>query len=141
MSRVHIALNTDKLDESIEFYSQLFDTQPAKVRDDWAKFDLADPALNLTLNRSADAASGNQISHLGVEVKDADTVARMDKYLQEQGLKTLVEDDVTCCYAVQDKTWVADPNGHAWEFFYVKGDAEDSGESARAQHAPSGGCC
>ncbi len=140
MSRIHIALNTDKLDESIAFYSQLFNTQPAKVREGWAKFDLADPALNLTLNFSKETASGNQISHLGVEVQDAETVARIDKQLQEHGLKTLVEDDVTCCYAVQDKTWVSDPNGHAWEFFYVKGDADDSGESARAQHAP-GGCC
>lgn len=136
MSRVHIALNTDKLEASIAFYSKLFDTAPAKVRPDWAKFDLADPAVNLTLNRSNEAAQGNQISHLGVEVQDAETAARMDSYSQEQGLKTLVEDDVTCCYAVQDKTWVSDPNGHAWEFFFVKEDAQESGLESQAEKAP-----
>ncbi len=140
MSRIHIALNTDRFEESLDFYSKLFEVQPAKVREDWAKFDLADPALNLTLNRSSEAPGGRQISHLGVEVADAETVATIDRRLQEQGLKTLVEDDVTCCYAVQDKTWVQDPNGHSWEFFFVKEDADDSGESARAQHAPVA-CC
>jgi hypothetical protein len=27
--------------------------------------------------------------------------------------------NTTCCYAVQDKTWVNDPDGNAWEAFVV----------------------
>ena len=123
MSRVHLALNTNRFEESLEFYSKLFDQAPAKVREDWAKFDLAEPALNLTLNRSDKTVHHGHISHLGVEVADADTVTAMDRRLQQAGLATLPEEDVTCCYARQDKTWVTDPNGHAWEFFYVKEDA------------------
>ena len=139
MSRIHIALNTNHFEESVEFYGKLFGRQPAKVRDNWAKFDLEDPALNLTLNRSQQVIGKGQVSHLGVEVEDAEKVAAMDRRLRQLGLVTLPEDDVTCCYARQDKTWVTDPNGHAWEFFHVKADAEESGFEAGAEHSPA--CC
>ena len=139
MSRIHIALNTHRFEESLEFYRKLFDAEPAKLRGDWAKFDIIDPALNLTLNRVVTAPQRGEISHLGIEVEDADTVTRMDQRLANTGLLTLPEEDVTCCYARQDKTWVTDPNGHAWEFFFVKADAEDSGAETGAQQAP--GCC
>lgn len=139
MSRIHIALNTNHFDDSVEFYSKLFGQPPAKLREGWAKFDLADPALNLTLNTTAEPVQPGQISHLGVEVKDSATVAAMDERLQQLGLKTIPEENTTCCYAVQDKTWVTDPNGHAWEFFHVKADAEDSGTETGAAHAPA--CC
>ena len=72
MSRIHIALNTSRFDESLAFYSKLFDTAPAKVRDNWAKFDLQEPALNFTLNRSAKEPGQGEISHLGIEVDDSD---------------------------------------------------------------------
>ena len=139
MSRIHIALNTDRFDESIAFYSKLFGQGPAKQRESWVKFDIADPALNLTLNRSDEPVAGSQISHLGIEVEDSATVASMDSRLQELGLVTTPETDTTCCYALQDKTWVTDPNGHAWEFFYVKQDADESGAESDAVLAPS--CC
>ena len=140
MSRIHIALNTSRFDESLAFYSKLFDTAPAKVRDNWAKFDLQEPALNFTLNRSAKEPGQGEISHLGIEVEDSDAVARIDRRLRDIGLKTLVEDEVTCCYAVQDKTWVQDPDGHSWEFFFVRQDAEEGGEKDKVQHA-AGACC
>lgn len=139
MSRIHVALNTNRFEESLEFYGKLFGQEPAKLRQDWAKFDLADPPLNLTLNRSDKTVHHGHISHMGIEVEDAETVAAMDKRLQELGLTTLPEEDVTCCYARQDKTWVTDPNGHAWEFFYVKEDTEESGFETQAENAP--GCC
>lgn len=120
MSRIHLALNTHRLEESIAFYSVLFEAEPAKVKPEWAKFDLQEPAVNLTLNRVAEAPTGSDISHLGIELQDSASVAAVDQRLREQGLETLVEEDVTCCYARQDKTWVKDPNGHGWEFFFVK---------------------
>ena len=142
MSRIHIALNTHRFEESVDFYSTLFGQGPAKLRENWAKFDLQDPALNLTLNRSGEPVTVGDINHLGIEVEDAASVARIDSTLKESGLRTLVEDNVTCCYAVQDKTWVQDPNGHSWEFFYVKGDAaeaRDPGASKPPQNAPAAG--
>ena len=140
MSRAHIALNTTRFEESVEFYSKLFGEKPAKVRENWAKFDLKNPSLNLTLNRSQKDIEHGHISHMGIEVEDAETVAAMDKRLKDLGLVTAPEDNVTCCYAVQDKTWVTDPNGHAWEFFYVKENAEQAGEPDDVMHAP-GACC
>ena len=123
MSRIHLALNTNRFEESIQFYSQLFGEEPAKRRENWVKFDIADPAVNLTLNRNENTVHHGHINHLGIEVKDAATVAAMDERLRSLGLETTPETDVTCCYARQDKTWVTDPDGHAWEFFYVKADA------------------
>ena len=120
MSRFHLALNTNHFEESIQFYSKLFGREPVKVKPDWAKFDLQEPALNLTLNRRREPLARGDISHLGIEVEDSATVTAMDKRMQALGLKTLAEDNVTCCYALQDKTWVQDPNGHSWEFFFVK---------------------
>ncbi len=139
MSRIHIALNTHRFEDSIAFYSTLFGQAPAKQRENWAKFDIANPALNLTLNRTAEEPQAGSISHLGVEVEDAEAVKAVNERLIAAGLATAPEENVTCCYAVQDKTWVADPNGHAWEFFYVKEDADVSGAETAAQHAPS--CC
>ncbi len=123
MNRIHLALNTNRFEESVDFYSKLFGRDPAKLKEDWAKFDIEEPALNLTLNRSNKTVHHGHISHLGIEVGDSAAVAAIDKRLRELGLGTLPEEDVTCCYARQDKTWVTDPNGHAWEFFYVKEDA------------------
>ena len=139
MSRIHVALNTNRFEESVAFYGKLFGQPPAKVRDGWAKFDLENPALNLTLNRTEKTVNAGQISHMGVEVEDSDSVAAMDRRLQELGLITRPEDDITCCYARQDKTWVTDPNGHAWEFFYVKEDADEGGVESGAQNTPA--CC
>ena len=123
MSRLHVALNTNRFEESVEFYSKLFGSDPAKLRQDWAKFDLREPALNLTLNRSDKTIHHGDINHLGIEVNDSEAVLAMDQRLRDLGLSTLPENDVTCCYARQDKTWVQDPNGNSWEFFYVKADA------------------
>lgn len=123
MSRIHVALNTNRFEESLEFYGKLFGEQAAKVRQDWAKFDLVDPPVNLTLNRSDKTVEHGHISHMGVEVEDSATVTAMEERLQALGLVTLPEKDVSCCYARQDKTWVTDPSGHAWEFFYVIEDA------------------
>lgn len=123
MNRIHIALNTNRFEESVEFYSKLFGQQPAKRRENWAKFDLSDPALNLTLNRDDKTVHHGHINHMGIEVEDSATVAAMDQRLKQLGLETIPEKDTTCCYALQDKTWVTDPNGHAWEFFHVRADA------------------
>jgi len=139
MSRIHLALNTNRFEESVEFYGKLFGQEPAKLKPDWAKFDIADPAVNLTLTRSDTTVHHGDISHLGIEVADSATVAAMDKRLRDLGLVTAPQEDVTCCYARQDKTWVTDPNGHAWEFFYVKADAEERDTATPAASVAS--CC
>lgn len=49
MSRVQLALRVPDLPASIAFYSKLFGTEPAKLRDGYANFAIADPPLKLVL--------------------------------------------------------------------------------------------
>ena len=122
MSRLQLALNVSDLDSAIDFYSKLFDTPPAKVRPGYANFAVAQPPLKLVLIENAGAPG--TLNHLGVEVESPDEVAAAQRRLTEQGLPTTVEDQVSCCYAVQDKVWVDSPDGSPWEIYTVLADAE-----------------
>ncbi len=122
MSRVQLALNVSDLDEAVAFYSKLFDTSPVKVRPGYANFVVADPPLKLVLVEHPDAP--DTLNHLGVEVDGAEEVAAAQRRLAARGLATTVEDQVSCCYAVQDKVWVHSPDGSPWEIYTVLADAE-----------------
>lgn len=121
MSRVQLALNVTDVDAAVDFYSKLFRTGPAKRRPGYANFAIDEPALKLVL---IEARTGGTLNHLGVEVPSTDEVAAATSRLSAEGLGTTVEDDVTCCYAVQDKVWVSDPDGAPWEVYTVLADAD-----------------
>jgi catechol 2,3-dioxygenase-like lactoylglutathione lyase family enzyme len=120
MSRVQLALNVADLDTSIAFYTKLFGTEPAKVRDGYANFAIADPPLKLILFTGM--GEPGSLNHVGVEVQDVEAVGAMIARANDLGLTQEVQEDVSCCFAVQDKTWVKGPEND-WEFYYVKGDA------------------
>src|SRR6266508_4506859 len=109
MSRVQLALNVSDLDEAVAFYSRLFATEPAKRRPGYANFAVAEPPLKLVLFENPGAPT--RLNHLGVEVESTDDVGATQRRLDTEGLDTATEDGVTCCYAVQDKVWVDDPDG------------------------------
>jgi catechol 2,3-dioxygenase-like lactoylglutathione lyase family enzyme len=122
MSRVQLALNVSNLDDAISFYSKLFGTEPAKVRPGYANFAVADPPLKLVLIEGhGDAGS---LNHLGVEVETTDEVGATQARLAGEGLATATEDEVACCYAVQDKVWVDGPDREPWEIYTVLADVE-----------------
>jgi len=121
MSRVQLALNVSDLDQAIDFYSKLFGTGPAKVREGYANFAIAEPPLKLVLV-AGDGQPGT-MNHLGVEVESTDDVVRATQRLSDEGLSTDVEEQTTCCYAVQDKVWVHGPDGEPWEVYTVLSDA------------------
>jgi catechol 2,3-dioxygenase-like lactoylglutathione lyase family enzyme len=124
MKKVHIGLNVTQLEKSIEFYTRLFGTEPVKVKPDYAKFLLDEPGLNFTLNLR-DQVKGNQVNHFGFQVGREEEIAQHRKRLEESGITVhLEEENTTCCYAVQNKFWVSDPDGNEWEFFFVKEDAD-----------------
>jgi catechol 2,3-dioxygenase-like lactoylglutathione lyase family enzyme len=135
MARVQLALNVEDLDEAIEFYSKLFATAPAKVRPGYANFAVEDPPLKLVL--IANPGHGGSLNHLGVEVPSTDAVAAATARLEGEGLATATEQQVTCCYAVQDKVWVDGPDGVPWEIYTVLADAEVPGGGRRAGSADS----
>ena len=126
MSRVQLALNVNDLSESIAFYRKLFGTEPAKVRDGYANFAIAEPPLKLVLLENP--GHGGSINHLGVEVEDVDRVDAEQARLAAAGLASTDEHGTTCCYAEQDKFWVeGTPNGERWEIYTVLADSQTFG--------------
>jgi len=128
MGRVQLALNVSDVDAAVAFYSRLFQAEPAKRRPGYANFAIADPPLKLVLIESADAEARGSgtigaLNHLGVEVESTDEVGQATTRLAEAGLATAGEENTTCCYAVQDKVWVTDPDGAPWEVYTVLADA------------------
>ena len=121
MSRVQLALNVSDLDQAIAFYTKLFGTGPAKVREGYANFAIAEPPLKLVL--IAGQGVPGTMNHLGVEVESTDDVERATQRLSDEGMATEVEEQTTCCYAVQDKVWVHGPDGEPWEVYTVLSDA------------------
>ena len=123
MSRVQLALKVSDLDEAVAFYSRLFGTEPAKRRPGYANFAVVEPPLKLVLFENADAA--DRLNHLGVEVETTDEVGATQRRLAGEGLAPTEAAEVACCYAVQDKMWVDDPDGAPWEIYTVLGDSPD----------------
>ena len=121
MSRVQLALRVADLEAAVDFYSRLFDTAPAKRRPGYANFAIAEPPLKLVLLEGARRRAARRMDHLGVEVATAEEVTAAATRLAEAGLETRVEDNTTCCYAVQDKVWVTGPGGEPWEVYTVAG--------------------
>ncbi|HZI37346.1 MAG TPA: ArsI/CadI family heavy metal resistance metalloenzyme [Acidimicrobiia bacterium] len=145
MSRVQLALNVSDIDAAVVFYSRLFGVAPAKRRPGYANFAIDEPALKLVLIENA-AAPGT-LNHLGVEVASADEVAAAQARLAGEGLATATEDNVSCCYAVQDKVWVSDPDSAPWEIYTVLADADtmgcgpDDATAGTAADDPAGAVC
>lgn len=140
MSRVQLALNVADIDEAITFYSKLFGAEPAKVRPGYANFAIAEPPLKLVLIEDATQKPGS-LNHLGVEVETIDEVTAAKDRLTSAGLATAVEDEVACCYAVQDKVWVDGPGGEPWEFYTVLADANMPAGQLRTTDPSGAACC
>jgi catechol 2,3-dioxygenase-like lactoylglutathione lyase family enzyme len=129
----HVSINVRNVTQSIEFYRKMLGVEPAKVRTGYAKFDVQNPPLNLALNEVPFNERG-ALSHLGIQVASTDAVLAVRMRWADEGLITRDEMQTDCCYAIQDKTWVADPDGNEWEVFVVLED--DLLETKQAR-----GCC
>jgi catechol 2,3-dioxygenase-like lactoylglutathione lyase family enzyme len=130
MSRVQLALNVADLDASIDFYTKLFDTPPAKVREGYANFAIADPPLKLIL--FAGGGEPGSLNHVGVEVESPEAVSAAVARAEGSQLEADVQENISCCYAVQDKVWIHGPE-NSWEFYTVHDDAPNL--------LPVGECC
>ena len=190
----HVSLNVSNIDASLAFYEKAFGVPATKRRPGYAKFDLREPSLNLSMMetpRTGVMAALTRIerppvcgpngrgpkrapfrsksvrppvsfsisstgfrcnaSHFGVQVASTDDVKEAKARFESAGLAAFTEEDAACCYAVQDKVWIEDPDGNAWEVFVVKGDAAILCADASSCCAPDGisrkreaastGCC
>jgi catechol 2,3-dioxygenase-like lactoylglutathione lyase family enzyme len=153
----HVSLNVKNVEESVNFYRKMLGIEPMKfikaettvhsilqdqtgtdsrqTRTGYAKFDLQNPPLNLVLNE-IDYKQGGSLSHLGLQVETTDDVLAMREMWHKNDLLTVDEMAVNCCYAVQDKTWVSDPDGNEWEVFVVLENTENQQETN-----PTSFCC
>lgn len=134
--KTHISLNVSNVGQSVEFYKKMFGIEPFKLKTDYAKFDVQNPPLNLTMNQ-VNFEKGGSLSHLGLQVESTEEVMSIGKRWQQNGLITLDEMQTDCCYALQDKTWVSDPDGNKWEVFVVLTDNSPEANNKIA----AAGCC
>jgi len=143
--KAHLALNVKNVEQSTEFYKKMLGLEPSKVRQGYAKFDVENPPLNLTLNQVPFNERG-ALSHLGIQVASTDDVLATREKWATAGLVTRDEMQTNCCYALQDKTWVHDPDGNQWEVFVVLEDnlaqtAECCGTGATEQTEVQASAC
>lgn len=147
MKRLHIHVGVADLDQSIGFYSTLFNSQPSVVESDYAKWMLEDPRVNFAISARQRAPG---IDHLGIQVDSRAELDELSDRLKAAGETTLDQEAATCCYAKSDKAWVNDPAGVRWETFFTFGGATSYGEdeapsatqpAAQACGAPASSCC
>lgn len=142
--RTHINIPVADLDASVQFYSNVFGTEPSKLKEDYANFRLDIPPLHLALvhqpdTQSKDVTNGFE-QHFGVEImQDSELYTWKDRLVQAGVLPHLEQENVTCCYAVANKFWVHDPDGNEWEFWVRHEDAESMFE--HQPDSPVESCC
>jgi len=144
-SRIHVSLEVQDLERSVAFYQRLFQQQATKLKDDYANFRMETPQLHLALvltpKRRPEPALGLTNRHYGVELFADEKLNGWLDAAKNAGLELRVEDGVTCCYAVANKFWARDPDGHEWEFWVRHGEAEDMHDPKPAVAAKAAKSC
>jgi len=131
MKRLHVHVSVDDLDQSIRFYSTLFAAEPTLLKDDYAKWMLDDPRVNFAISKLPGGVAG--ISHLGIQAEDEGELFEVYDRLSRAERPIVEAKATTCCYAVSDKQWIADPQGVPWETFFTHGEATVYGEGSLAR--------
>ena len=135
LRKFHASLNVSDLKRSIAFYRVLLGVEPAKVRDDYAKFDLAEPPLVLSLVPGHLGSAGH-LNHAGLRVRTAEELVAIQHRLEAAGMPTTREEGVECCYARQTKFWISDPDGALWEIYVFHDDIDEHGHAVPPRVEP-----
>jgi catechol 2,3-dioxygenase-like lactoylglutathione lyase family enzyme len=138
MKRLHVNISVTDLDASIGFYNSLFDTVPAVVKEDYAKWMLDDPRVNFAITTRG---SNKGIDHLGIQVENEAELSEVYSRLQSAGAPVIEEGETTCCYANSEKSWIFDPEGIAWETFLTHGESPVYGTDVIKSTDADGACC
>ncbi|HKU95078.1 MAG TPA: ArsI/CadI family heavy metal resistance metalloenzyme [Vineibacter sp.] len=139
MKRMHVHMAVENLDQSIRFYSALFAAEPSVIKPDYAKWMLDDPRVNFAISTRSKDARG--VDHLGIQVEDADELQQVYARLKQAEGPVIEEGNTTCCYAQSEKSWIADPQGVAWETFLTVGESTVYGQSAPLEQLKGSACC
>jgi catechol-2,3-dioxygenase len=139
MKHMHIHIAVDELNESIRFYSAMFGAAPTIERDDYAKWQLNDPAVNFAISSRGQS---NGLNHLGIQVDSENELAEISQRLDAAKIASSKQKGANCCYAKSDKHWVLDPQGIAWETFHTLSSIPTFGEeTSTAPGNDSAACC
>ena len=137
MKRLHLHVSVPEIEPAIAFYTTLFNAAPAVVKDDYARWMLEDPRVNLAISSRARDAG---VDHVGIQVESAEELGELASRLKEAGSTTFDQEATTCCYAMSDKSWVTDTAGIRWETFFTHGEATAYGEDEIVPDT-AGACC
>lgn len=137
VTRFHLSLNVSNLERSVTFYKILFDREPAKLRDDYAKFEADEPPLVLSLEPNGRAGEGS-LNHVGIRLQDARQLVAVQEQLERSGIRSQREEGVECCYARQTKFWVHDPDGILWEYYTLDDDHLDHRGAGQSREVMTG---
>lgn len=132
MKRLHVHVAVNDLDQSIGFYSALFDAQPSIVKSDYAKWMLDDPRVNFAISARGREAG---LDHLGIQVEDSNELQQVYARLRAAGGDVIEQGDTACCYAKSEKSWIGDPAGISWETFLTKGESTNYGDGTGENEA------
>jgi catechol 2,3-dioxygenase-like lactoylglutathione lyase family enzyme len=136
MSRLHVHISVEDIDQNIRFYSALFGSDPSVIKADYAKWDLAEPAVNFAISKRGPETG---LDHIGIQADNDTELTAIQSRLQQAGIAGHEQRDAACCYARSDKYWTQDPQGIAWESFHS---LETIPTFSRGDEAPAAsGCC
>lgn len=135
IAKFHFGLNVSDLTRSVEFYSLLFNSEPAKFFGDYAKFELREPPLVLSLLPNSQSRGGS-LYHLGLRLTSSESLVETQRRLELNGVSTRREEGVECCYARQTKFWITDPDLNLWELYVMEEDLGHHGTDAPPTVAP-----
>ena len=141
MKRLHLHISVPEIEPAIAFYNTLFGAPPSVVKDDYAKWMLEDPRVNLAISSRARAPG---VDHVGIQVDNSAELGELAARLKAAGETTFDQEATTCCYAKSDKSWVTDTAGVRWESFFTHGEATSYGEDEvipETAAATASACC
>lgn len=138
MKRLHLRVSVPSSNEAVAFHSTLFDAPPSVLKDDYAKWMLDDPRVNLVISSRAGATG---VDHVALQVDSPVELGELAARLKAAGGTTFDQEATTCCYAKPDKTWVAHTAGVRGKTFFTHGEASAYGEDEVLPEVPSGACC
>jgi catechol 2,3-dioxygenase-like lactoylglutathione lyase family enzyme len=126
MKRLHVHVSVEDVAQSVRFYSTLFAAEPTVMKPDYAKWMLDDPRVNFAISTRGGGAG---LDHFGIQVETPDELREVHDRLRKANRPVLDESAAVCCYAKSEKSWIADPQGMAWEAFLTKGESTVYGDS------------
>lgn len=138
MKRLHVNLSVTDLEASIQFYNSLFDSQPAVLKQDYAKWMLDDPRVNFAITTRGQRKG---IDHLGIQVENKEELGEVYTRLKTASAPVLEQGETTCCYAQSEKNWISDPDKIAWETFLTTGESPVFGTDSMDSSKTDSACC